>query len=185
VNPALSAQEALALYTMLVARGVASWVMGGWGMDALLGRATRAHHDLDVLVSVDDLGVLHDLLGEGGFSRKVVWEGENRWIDVRGMQSPTAFVEADGRGRELDIHVIQLVPGQAPVPLCDVPWTFDRDSLDAVGRIAGAPVRCVSATTQLQMHTGYELPWQHERDVETLRGLVSDATTGGFPPPAP
>ena len=50
MNPALSAQDALALYTMLVARGVASWVMGGWGVDALLGRATRPHHDLDVLV---------------------------------------------------------------------------------------------------------------------------------------
>ena len=75
--------------------------MGGWGVDALLGRQTRPHHDLDVLVSVDDLGRLRDLLAEHAFTRRLIWEDENRWIDVQGVRFPTAFVESDGRGRDL------------------------------------------------------------------------------------
>ena len=165
----------MALCQLLAQRNIANWVMGGWGVDALLGRQTRNHHDLDLLVSFDDLGALQDLLFEQGFSRKLIWDDENRWVDVRGVQSPTAFVEADGRGRELDVHVIQLVPGGAPIPLCDVPWSFDEHSLlNGVGTIAGAPVRCVSTETQLQMHAGYELPPNHQQDVERLRELLGD-----------
>ena len=98
------------MYAMLVQRHIRCWVAGGWGVDALLGRETRPHHDLDPLVSLDDLGELQDLLAEQGFSRKLVWE-ENRWVDVRGARTPTAFVEVDSLGRELDIHVIQRVQG--------------------------------------------------------------------------
>jgi lincosamide nucleotidyltransferase A/C/D/E len=177
-NESMSARDALVLYLMLKQRNIRSWVMGGWGVDALLGRETRRHHDLDLLVSFDDLELLQDTLPEHGFSRRLIWEDENRWIDVRGVQSPTAFVEADARGRELDIHVIQLVPGCPPKPLCVVPWAFDEHSLDGIGTIAGAPVHCVSAETQLQMHTGYELPSHHERDLERLRRLVTDAPEG-------
>jgi lincosamide nucleotidyltransferase A/C/D/E len=176
VNESLSASDALELYRLLASRNVRSWVMGGWGVDALLGRQTRPHHDLDLLVSVDDLGRLQDMLLDHAFALKLIWEGENHWIDVQGTQNPTAFVETDRRGRELDIHVIQLVPGRVPVPLCNVPWIFDDHSLAGVGTIAGAPVQCVSAETQLQMHTGYDLPQHHERDLARLRELVSDAT---------
>jgi lincosamide nucleotidyltransferase A/C/D/E len=142
-------------------------------VDALLGRETRPHHDLDLLVSLDDLGELQDLLAEQGFSRKLVWE-ENRWVDVRGAQSPTAFVEVDALGRELDIHVIELVQGLPPVALYDRTWDFYNDSLEGVGSIFGAPVMCVSAATQLQAHTGYDLPPHQQRDVDHLRLLVDE-----------
>jgi hypothetical protein len=127
-------------------------VAGGWGVDALLGRETRPHHDLDLLVSVDDLGELQDLLADQGFSRKLVWE-ENRWVDVRGAQSPTAFVEVDSLGRELDIHVIQLVQGRPPIALYDLAWEFSDDSLEGVG---------------------YGLPPLHQSDVDQLRLLADE-----------
>lgn len=170
----LTAADALLLYTTFAAAGIHCWVMGGWGVDALLGRHTRPHHDLDLLVSVADLGDFLDLLAENGFSQKLVWHDENRWVDVRGVKRPTAFVEVDGRGRELDIHVIELVPHGPPRALCDVPWTFDDGSLRGVGVIAGVAVRCVSAETQLQMHTGYDLPPQHQRDAEHLARHLSE-----------
>ena len=124
------------MYQWFVEGGVACWVMGGWGVDALLGRETRTHHDLDLLISVDDLGRLRRLLIE------------SRWIDVDGSQHPTAFVEVDSQGRELDIHVVRLVPASAPILLCDVPWQFTDVSLAAVGTLAGSTVACVSADTQ-------------------------------------
>jgi lincosamide nucleotidyltransferase A/C/D/E len=175
----MSAEDVVALCDILAQHHVGSWVMGGWGVDALLGRQTRPHHDLDLLLSYDDLAPFQDLLREEGFSRTLIWEGENRWVPVRGVQTPTAFVEMDSRGRELDIHVIQLAAGQsAPVPMCDVPWSFNTRSLFGGGTIAGAAIRCVSADTQLQMHTGYDLPSHHERDVERLCQLVAATTEG-------
>ncbi|HYN75254.1 MAG TPA: hypothetical protein VEV13_03575 [Candidatus Limnocylindria bacterium] len=167
----LSAEDALALYSLFAPRGLGCWIMGGWGVDALVGRETRPHHDLDLLVAYDDLGAFHDVLTEHGFTRKLVWDGENRWVDVAGSLSPTAFVEVDELGRELDLHVIERVRGLPPVPLCDVPWQFDLRSLEGVGSIGGARVRCLTASTQLQMHTGYDLPEEHLRDVDLLREL--------------
>ncbi|MGN6742706.1 MAG: nucleotidyltransferase domain-containing protein, partial [Amnibacterium sp.] len=54
----LDAGAALRLYGALAAAGVRCTVVGGWGVDALLGAATRDHHDLDVLVDVTELPAL-------------------------------------------------------------------------------------------------------------------------------
>ena len=59
-------------------------------------------------MSLDHLAVLQDLLREDGWSRALIWDEENRWVDVRGVRSPTAFVEVDSKGRQLDIHVVQV-----------------------------------------------------------------------------
>jgi lincosamide nucleotidyltransferase A/C/D/E len=47
----LSAEDAVALYSLIESRGIQLWVVGGWGVDALVARVTRSHKDLDVLVS--------------------------------------------------------------------------------------------------------------------------------------
>jgi hypothetical protein len=43
--------------------GVRWWVAGGWAIDLLIGRQTREHHDLDVLVLRPDHGVVRSFLG--------------------------------------------------------------------------------------------------------------------------
>jgi lincosamide nucleotidyltransferase A/C/D/E len=171
--PYLSARDALALYSTFTERGVDCWVMGGWGVDALLGGEMRPHHDLDLLVARNGLGGLLTLLTELGFSEKLVWD-ESILVDVDGVSRPTAFVQADSDGRELDVHVIEEVAGGAPIAVCDVPWEFDEASLAAVGVIGGGQVRCVSAKTQLQMHTGYDLPPEHQHDVERLARFLAN-----------
>lgn len=164
----MSAHDAVSLYGTIAAGGIRCWVMGGWGVDAVLRAETRPHHDLDLLVSVEDLGALLEWFASHGFSRNLIWAEENRWVNIGGISRPTAFVEVDGSGREIDVHVVELIDHAAPRVLCDVPWRFDDRSLEAVGVIAGNEVRCVSAKTQLQMHTGYELPPEHERDADRL-----------------
>ena len=42
--------DVVTLYRAFAAADAPVWLMGGWGIDALLGRQTRRHHDLDVLV---------------------------------------------------------------------------------------------------------------------------------------
>jgi len=47
--------EVLAILGALDATGTRLWVAGGWGVDALVGRQTRAHRDLDLLVDAQRL----------------------------------------------------------------------------------------------------------------------------------
>jgi hypothetical protein len=62
--------------------------------------------------------------------------------------------------------------GGPPVALCDVPWLFDEGSLSATGVLDGYPVRCVTATTQIQMHAGYHLHRHHQVDADRLRHFL-------------
>ena len=66
---ALSAEQARALYELLDQGGVRCWVMGGWGVDALLGRVTREHKDLDLLVLISDLPRYAQVVRGNGFGR--------------------------------------------------------------------------------------------------------------------
>ena len=47
---AMDAGDALEVLDALARAGVPSWLVGGWGVDALLGTVTRTHGDADVLV---------------------------------------------------------------------------------------------------------------------------------------
>ncbi|WP_218961930.1 nucleotidyltransferase domain-containing protein [Actinomyces ruminis] len=55
----MPASEVLAVVQWLTARGATYQVYGGWAVDALVGRQTRAHGDLDVFV---DATAMPDLL---------------------------------------------------------------------------------------------------------------------------
>ena len=144
---------------------------GGWGVDALLGEQTREHHDLDVLVLGEDLPALGELFGDHGFGIKQVWEAENRWLELDGSTWPTAFVAGTEEDVELDVHVITFEAGLV-VPLCNVPWPFDANSVQGRGVIGGRPVECLSAGTQVAMHHRYELPQAHQRDLNLLHRLI-------------
>jgi lincosamide nucleotidyltransferase A/C/D/E len=163
----LSAHDAVALCQLLEQQNIRFWVMGGWGVDALLQCETRPHKDLDLLVAKDDLPTLWTLFGEHGFVLRYVWE-ENRWLDEETDRQPTAFVVADAQGRELDVHVIDIGPDGAIIQLYDPPWAFPV-AITGQGSIAGVAVTCVSKEAQLAMHTGYTLPDGQLHDLELLR----------------
>jgi hypothetical protein len=44
----MSAKDAIALYSLSEKEGIKVWIDGGWAVDALLGRQTRNHADLDI-----------------------------------------------------------------------------------------------------------------------------------------
>ena len=163
----LSAKDAADLCRQLQEHGIRFWVMGGWGVDALLHRQTRQHKDLDILVLLGDLPRLRQWLDAHGFSLKLVWQ-ESRRLGEGANSWPTAFVVADAQGREIDVHVIDIAPDGRIVQHYDDPWPLP-DSITGQGSIAGTDVTCVSRETQLAMHTGYSLPDEHLHDLELLR----------------
>lgn len=163
----LSAHNAVALCRLLEQHRIRFWVMGGWGVDALLHRETRPHKDLDILVVLGNLPLLWKVLDEHSFTLQYVWE-ENRWVDGEPDRWPTAFVAADAQGRELDVHVIDFGLDGTLIQHYNNPWPFPY-AISGQGSIADAAILCVSKETQLAMHTGYTLPDGQLQDLKLLK----------------
>ena len=167
VEPSMTAEDAAALFVLAESSGVRCWVMGGWGVDALLGSQTRPHHDLDLLVLVDDLPRLCRAMESEGFERQRIWDGENEWVSIDGTDWPTAFVLGDANGREIDVHAVEITTEGGVIPRCVVPWVFADDALSGSGRIGETIVACLSASGQMAAR-GYDLPDHHKADLEAL-----------------
>jgi lincosamide nucleotidyltransferase A/C/D/E len=63
----MSSDQVLAVLGELEAAGVDAWIDGGWGIDALLGRQTRQHDDLDLVVRSDTVTRCRRVFEAGGF----------------------------------------------------------------------------------------------------------------------
>jgi lincosamide nucleotidyltransferase A/C/D/E len=174
----MKAEDVVELYSLLLEHGVQTWIDGGWGVDALLERQTRPHKDLDAIAALNDLPAMTAVLSERGFVLKEIW-GESRWVrhegrvllvgrNELGAEVATAFVLKDAMERELDFHVMRFDELGRGTPAWDTNVLFPPDALAGHGVIAGSPVRCLSAATQMRTHTGYQL---QAKDVQDLRFL--------------
>ena len=142
----------------LDAAGIAIWIDGGWGVDALLGAQTRAHGDLDVVVEEKDLTRLREFLAAHGFAA-------TKREDAR----PWNFVLADAAGLAVDVHVITFDAGGDGI--YGPPANGQRYSAAAFGWrgvIGGAPVRCLSPEYQMANHAGFELGESDRHDMRVL-----------------
>ena len=48
----MPADEVVSIVDMLEGQGLQVWLDGGWGVDALVGRQTRKHEDLDIAIAL-------------------------------------------------------------------------------------------------------------------------------------
>ncbi len=162
----MSAGRVREAYQLLADEGVRCWVVGGWGIDALLGRQTREHQDLDVLLVRSEHARAWHLLHRAGFSLAYRW-GENQ-DDAEGGPGgalwPTAYVLTDDEGGQIDVHVLR----DDLTPMWITDRALDTGALDASGAIDGLTVACLSAPAQRLAHTGYELPAEQRRDLQLL-----------------
>src|SRR3954454_23777170 len=99
----MAAGEALAVLDALTAAGCPAWIGGGWGVDALAGRETRSHRDLDLTVDARHEQSALAALNRLGYAIETDWRpvrvelvgsGE-RWVDVH----PVVFDDT-GAGRQ-------------------------------------------------------------------------------------
>lgn len=167
----MTVEDALFLYQLLTMNGIMTWLIGGWGVDALFGEQTRPHKDLDILVLIDDVARLQSLLEREGFHFAYLWQ-ENRFAqDRQGNATATAFVWQDEARREIDAHAMWLDDQGNGVPAWNVEegFLFPHEDLAEQGVIAGESVHCISPKMQLVCHTGYDLPETHLRDVERIQ----------------
>ena len=67
--------------------GIGVYLDGGWGVDALVGRETRAHNDIDLFVQRGDYQRFVDLIADEGFSEvaaSFTTEDHTVWQDEAG-----------------------------------------------------------------------------------------------------
>jgi lincosamide nucleotidyltransferase A/C/D/E len=167
----LTVERALAVYELLETARIRFWVIGGWGVDALLGHVTRAHTDLDILLLLADLPKYMGLTSARSFRRSYTWS-ENVEIELEGTRYDSAFVDTDPQGAVLDVHVIDLGDAGDLIQLSSDPWPLPPGALGGEGTIAGRAIRCVTAEAQLAMHMGYAVPDKQQEDLARLRALA-------------
>jgi lincosamide nucleotidyltransferase A/C/D/E len=149
----MDARKAAELVEYLEEHGLEVYVDGGWAVDALLGKQTRPHDDLDIAVPHRFVPQLRELLAARGYrqiARDDTWECN--------------FVLADGQGRELDVH--SYVLDDAGDNVYGV--SYGREHLTGSGSIDGYPVRCISPEWLVKFHSGYELDKKDFHDVRAL-----------------
>jgi lincosamide nucleotidyltransferase A/C/D/E len=152
-NPEMTARDVLETVKLLSQDEIEVIIDGGWGVDALLGKQTRSHQDLDLAVTHEDIPRIRALLEAKGYQdvpRDDSWECN--------------FVLGDDQGHLLDLHSCTF--DEAGNNVFGVPYPYE--SLNGTGSIDAYPVRCVSAEWMVKFHTGYKLDENDYQDVKLL-----------------
>jgi lincosamide nucleotidyltransferase A/C/D/E len=178
----INAADASRIVGQLEAAGLVVWLDGGWGVDALLGRQTRSHRDLDLVIAREDLAVAQQTLAATGFSHDPT--------AVPGLPARLVLVDADGR--EVDLHpVIFDRHGHGWQDLGADAWgDYPAEGLTATGVIAGRSVRCKTPTLEVRHRLGYPLSAIDRHDLALLASRfgvavppsVADQAASGEPP---
>lgn len=181
----VNAEDALRIYNRLMDQGIQIWLVGGWGIDALLGEHTRPHKDLDILMLVDDVERMRRLLEGDGYTLSYLWEENLPVTDALGVEIATAFVLGHPDGTEIDAHALRLDENGNGIPAWDNTEGrfFSPPRLAGAGSINGVPVQSISVEMQMIAHAGYALPEHHLRDLQRLHEKFGVAYPEGIHPP--
>ncbi|MER5266122.1 hypothetical protein ABTZ99_28945 [Actinosynnema sp. NPDC002837] len=161
----MTGDDVLEILDALREAGSDVWIGGGWGVDALLGRQTRPHRDLDLMHRGEQEPAVLATLAEAGFAESVDWR-------------PVRFVVADAKGREIDLHpLVFAADGSATQasPEPGRPFTYPAACF-VTGTILNRTVPCLSAEQQVYFHQGYEPTDRDRHDMARLREAFGIAT---------
>jgi len=170
----MDAERLLTLLALFGGRGIPAWIDGGWCVDALLGRQTRAHDDLDLVVAREDVERLCAALAEAGYVP--------RDAGTDGAPYPDGLEYlVDERGHQVDVHAVGVTPdGDGVHHMANgEDWIYPARAFAGRGRVLGREVACLAADVMLVCHTtGYPLDATHRADATAL----ADAFALPLPP---
>lgn len=153
--------DVVRIYRTLEEAGVSIWIDGGWAVDAALGRQTRAHDDLDIVVESSAVDTLKKYLSELGFN-ELDPESTAEWN----------FVLSDDQRNKVDVHIVELEvqDGVHKAPINGI--AYPAGSLTGTGVINEMQVRCVRAEHLLSFKTSYPPRPKDRDDVAALSQLL-------------
>jgi lincosamide nucleotidyltransferase A/C/D/E len=153
----------------LEAAGQRVWLAGGWGVDALAGVQSRTHDDLDVVLedfdhTVAEAGKVLENLGYsyvGSDVRDIVHLPEcSSFDDRRGHKVELLSMSWARLAADLGLAMPDGARGPLPRALAETVFTE--------GMVDGRRVPCVSARTQLFLHSDYKLQPKYRRDLAVI-----------------
>jgi lincosamide nucleotidyltransferase A/C/D/E len=164
----MTSDEVVRIVDCLEQAGLRVWLDGGWGVDALLGRQTRPHSDIDAVVELDLAG-------------KVIARLESLGFHITVDDRPTRFVLADDTGRHIDFHPIVFDNAgngtQIGAGANGGDAVYPAAGLLGRGVVGGRGVACLTPELLLRHHTGYR---PQDKDRHNVRMLCE-----GFDLPLP
>jgi lincosamide nucleotidyltransferase A/C/D/E len=153
----MGASSLVAVVARLEEHGIDVWLDGGWGVDALLGRETREHDDLDVVVELEHSDRVVLLLSDLGY-------------ELVSGEAPKSFVLVDGRGLQVDVHPVTFDrEGGGVYRTEEGEWVYPAQGFSGRGTVDGRAVRCLSPEAQVLVHAGYELADKDYLELYLLR----------------
>lgn len=157
-TPEMTAEDAVNIIKLLEQNGIEVCVDGGWGVDALLGRQTRKHNDLDIALPhkfVPKIRELFEVLGYKDVPRD----------DTRDCN----FVLGDDEGRLVDVHSYTFDENGKHI----FGVVYEPHHLTGKGVINGYPIKCIPPNVMVEFHTGYEVDENDYLDVRALCELFN------------
>jgi aminoglycoside-2''-adenylyltransferase len=142
------------IVTALRRAGLAVWLDGGWGVDALVRRQTRPHDDLDLVVRLEQAPAVEQELAGLGYERAA-------------GGPPSKFECVDADGRQVDVHPV-AGDGAFVLPDGGV-WHFPPGAFAGRGLVGSCAVDCLTAAAQVLVHSGYELDDDDLHDLRLLQ----------------
>ena len=160
----------LRVVDVLSAAQVSSWLFGGWGLDARLGRITRSHGDIEFWVQRSDAARSKASLVDAGARAlktqppeeacEFVWDGVDFSTAYFDRRPDGVFWQPQGRWSD---------------------WIFPRDSFgNEPGVLDGVSVPTMSVAGMLAMKEQFPMlrngrPWRDKDvgDMEVLRELLA------------
>ncbi len=155
----MRADDVLDVLNAMLAAGVTVWVAGGWGVDALVGRRTRRHRDLDLVVPARpaDCRRSAEVLGRLGYRLSLEQNVTTAHLTRR-------LLFSDRVGRSVDVH---------PIDPSVAPFSFTN------GVIGGRPVPCLTARAQLALKAAHPRRAKDEPDGAILTRLCDGRDVHG------
>ncbi len=149
----MNSQDVLKIYDHLLKNDVEVWIDGGWCVDALLGKQTREHPDLDIAVDHKNSAKIKKVLSDLGFKD-----------DPRNDTTDWNYAMRDKNGQLIDIHVFEYDSKGNNVYGIEYP----NGSLTGTGKIGGSKVKCLAAKYMFKFKTAYSPKQKDILDVQAL-----------------
>jgi lincosamide nucleotidyltransferase A/C/D/E len=152
-DPEMTSNDVIGFVKLINENGIDVYIDGGWGVDALLGKQTRTHSDLDIAVQHKDVPQIRALL-----------EARNYKDIPRDDTRDCNFVLGDDKGHLIDFHSYTFDSSGNITFGIEYPY----DSIKGTGSINGFPVKCISPEWMVKFHSGYKLDENDYHDVKSL-----------------
>jgi lincosamide nucleotidyltransferase A/C/D/E len=152
-NPAIPPERVLETMMALELAEIEVVVIGGWGVDALIGRQLRPHADLDLIADRGELDRAAEVLRGLGYE---TWNHDHSPGPIGEVPISAARTFRDGALRVVELH------------------GADLRQVDSVqGSIEGHPVACLSADSQLRAQYAMGKAWTPRRRSNQRRNIAA------------